>query len=113
MNMTVHADRRTSPRQPAVENSLCVEWWEGAKLCQTWGRLLDVGCGGASLAAPCPLPAGRPIWVRLEEPAETDWAMATVVHQDPTGRAGVGFREPCSVFFLHAATLGSTSGDCS
>jgi hypothetical protein len=103
-------DRRASPRHPAVANRVRLEWWEGPELRHSWSRLLDVSHGGASLAAAAPLPADRPILLRLEEPVGSDWISASLVRQGGDGRAGVAFRRPCP-FFVDAATLGIDFGD--
>lgn len=86
-----------------------MEWWEGQKVCRSWSRLLDISHGGASLMTECLPPLDRPIWLRLEEPAQTDWVTARVVWHDAEGKVGVNFRQTCP-FFFNAATLGLDFG---
>jgi PilZ domain len=99
------ADRRASPRYPAVENGLNVERSEGSRVSRFSARLLDVSRDGASFKAKCLPPCDGPIWLRLQEPVRTDWVTARVVWVDAAERVGVSLHQPCSSLF-YGATLG-------
>jgi hypothetical protein len=105
MERIVIPDRRATPRHPAVGNHAFLVWLVRAEVRRFWARLLNGSCEGALLATERPLPPDQPIWLRLEEPTESDWVSAKVVRHDVRGNVGVSFRQSC-LFFVNAVTSG-------
>jgi hypothetical protein len=98
-------NRRACGRQPAQKNRIWLEWSEGVEARTSSGRLVDIGEGGALIESGEPPPPGQTVWVRLVEPATTDWVRAVVVRREGD-RAGLRFPESCPFDLYHAALLG-------
>jgi hypothetical protein len=73
----------------------CVEWAEHSGSRVEKVRLLDMGGGGARIAAVRPPPSNRQACARLERPSLTDWASASVVWVGKDREAGLQFSSYC------------------
>jgi hypothetical protein len=100
------ADRRRSPRRPAVANWASLAWRDGGRMCIAPARLLDVSGAGALLVAAESPGRGHPVWIRLEEPAATAWVKAGVARRAGALKLGVEFLEHCPGEFLGAVIPG-------
>ena len=98
-------DRRAHSRQAVVPNQAALDWGSDSSGDCRVARLLDISRGGALLESPEAPPSGQIVWLRLQAPAETPWATATVVRREP-GRVGVQFKGDCPNDLMLAATLG-------
>ncbi len=71
---------------------------------------MDVSLGGSSIASSDLPPEDRPVWIRLDGPAPTDWVEASVLGVSTLGRGPhhvrVAFREHCPYDFFKAAVSG-------
>jgi hypothetical protein len=102
----VAGERRLSPRDPAVANGARLEWWEGDTSRDTAARLVDISEGGALVVADVPPPLAQAVWLRVVDPAPTDWVKATVVRHGGPHEAGLAFADRCPADLYMAATLG-------
>ena len=73
-------DRRRSPRYPALPNRARMAWQEGGRTRVSTARLLNISGVGALVVADEKPIKGQAVWVRLEEPAPTEWVEARIMH---------------------------------
>lgn len=99
-------DRRATPRETAVVNRVCLEWWAGDQMRRANGRLLNISERGALLVLDSRPPVGQPVWFHVETPARTDDIAARVVRVDGSGEIGLSFSSPCPYDLYLTATLG-------
>jgi PilZ domain len=99
-------DRRVSPRWVAVKNQSVLELQGADGRRRVKVTLVDVSRDGALVVADEPPPLRGPLWLRMEDPAKTDWVRVEPVRRDDSGRLGLRFVHPCPDDFLLAAMLG-------
>lgn len=100
------AERRATPREPVVENRVCVEWWAGNGIRRTEGRMLNISSGGALIVTDDPPPLGQPVWFHVEAPARTDDVGAQVVRHSTANEVGLAFSQPCPYDLYLTAVIG-------
>jgi hypothetical protein len=101
------AERRRWPRVPAVVSRVLLEWYEGGRFHQGWGRLVDVSRGGVAVEGEWDLSAAASVWLTLKGPPDEVWVAAEVVRTDG-GRAGLAFLGGCPDDLYYEASLGIT-----
>ncbi len=104
--MPTLTERRISPRLHAVRNRCSVELGTPSGPRRAAAVLIDISREGALIAADEPIPPGRSIWFRMEEPARTGWVAAVAVRRGRGEQVGLRFVERCEDDLLLAATLG-------
>ncbi len=57
-----------------------------------------------------PPPLYETSWIRMEEPAKTDWIAAVAVRLGDSDQVGIRFIDPCPDDFLLAALVGVDIG---
>jgi PilZ domain len=100
------SDRRRSPRCHTLMNWACLAWSEGGRMRISPAQLLDLSSVGACVLADEVPRDGRAAWLRLEEPAPTEWVKASVVRRTGSLKVGLDFEEHCPKGFFNAATQG-------
>src|SRR4051812_24071006 len=101
-------DRRASFRHKAIANRAWIEWLEWGEQRRSAARLVDISGGGAMLLADQPPPLSQTVWIRIDEPTETDEVQATIVRHGASNRVGLSFVAPGTGAYdlFLAATLG-------
>ncbi len=101
-------DRRRFPRYPTMTNWACLVWHEGGRTYISPAQLLDLSSLGACVLADEVPRHGKSAWLRLEEPAPTDWVKASVVRRTEGLKAGLEFAEHCPTEFFDVVTKGQS-----
>lgn len=104
--MTRTMERRESARFPTVASRLKVEWWDGDTSQLTSARLINISRDGVLLDIEQPPPVRQAVWLKMEDPASTDWIGASVVRHDGPHGVGLLFQESCPYDLYQAAILG-------
>jgi hypothetical protein len=102
--------RRTSPRWGAVANQTTLEFHVGDGRRRTKASVVNISREGALLTADVAPPIGKPLWVRMESPARTDWVAATSIRVGPCRQVAVRFSGGCPDDLLLGAMLGIDLG---
>lgn len=94
------ADRRQSPRFPAVEPRAWLGWWVGPQRFATVAARLDnISQGGARLVLPDPPPVQQIVWLCMGMPTPAECVQAKVleVGRTPEGDSVIrlAFGAPC------------------
>ncbi len=103
---TPSQERRSSVRYRASANRARIEWLEDDELHSAQGSLVDISHGGAQLRVERDLGTVRSLWLRLEEPMNTDEIPATIVRIGHDQNLGLAFARPCPHDLHLTATLG-------
>jgi hypothetical protein len=103
-------ERRSSPRLAAVKNRSRIEFGTPSGPRRVAATLLDVSREGALFVADEPPPLHARSWVRMEEPAKTDWIAAVAVRLGDSNYIGIRFVDPSPDDFLLAALVGVDIG---
>jgi hypothetical protein len=102
------AERRQAHRRPAVENRALLAWRVGDETHVVPARIRDISLLGARLVAEERPPCDQPVWVRLRQPAETDWIEAKVARVTESGEIGLAFPGSCPYALYQTLVHGGT-----
>ena len=106
-------ERRFSPRLTVVKNRSRIEFGTPSGQHRVAASMLDVSREGALIVAEEPLPLFERSWVRIEDPARTDWIATVAVRLGDSGHIGLRFIDPCPDDFLLAALRRGTRSPAS
>jgi hypothetical protein len=102
-------ERRVSQRYRSVQGRCWIGWHDGVNFRQSAAWILDISLSGGLIAADVPPPTNRSIWLRLDDPAVTDWAETRVIElkASPSGIAAARlvFRGSCPYAFMKAVAF--------
>ncbi len=111
-------ERRDSVRYTVVENQALIAWSEGEESLQTSAYLKSISQSGALLVAEKRVRRDAGVWVRLEQPASTEWTQANVVEvskapglflfRKPRFHIRLRFSAACPYEVFKAATHGKS-----
>jgi hypothetical protein len=103
-------ERRTSPRLDAVKNRARIEIATPSGLRRAAALLVNISQEGALIIVTEAPPLHERLWMRMEEPAKTDWVAAVAVRHRDWNEVGLRFPGPRPDDLLLAATLGIDFG---
>jgi hypothetical protein len=84
--------RRRSPHDPVPSSRASLLWRGEGRACSSRARLLNIRRTWDFVIADRQPPVGQAVWVRVEKPAPTEWAEATVVGRAGQYRVALEFR---------------------
>jgi hypothetical protein len=99
-------NRRNAVRHPAVPNQARLSWWISNECFEVPVRFKDIGLMGASLVAKSRPPAGQSLWIRLEEPSQTEWFEVALAWVTKSGEIGLMFPDACPYDLFQAVVPG-------
>ena len=109
--MTALKERRISPRLDAVrKNRSRIESGSPSGPSRATAILINISREGALIVADETPQPYQTIWLRMEEPAKTDWIAAVALRCGDAGKVGLRFVDRCPDDWLLAATLGIDLG---
>jgi hypothetical protein len=108
--MSALQERRNTPRLDAVKNRSRIECATPSGPRRTSAILVNISREGALIVTTEPPALHERIWVRMEEPAKTDWIAAVAVRHRNRDEVGLRFVGPRPDDLLLAALLGIDFG---
>ena len=104
--MDIAKDRRSAPRVVAQANSARVRRRAPGHDGEFSARVVDISRTGALIACDDTAPSYVPLWLRLSQPASSDWVSGSVTRHVARGLLAVAFHQPCPGDMWWCATTG-------
>jgi hypothetical protein len=104
--MPLPRERRTSPRCDAVKNESRLEFAVPGGWRRTDARIVNVSRDGALVVSEHLAAEEATVWLRVESPAKSDWAEATIVRLGPDRHIALRFPRGCPDDLLLAGSIG-------
>ena len=99
-------ERRNSPRCNAVANQSQIQFPAADGAQRVKAELINLSREGALLVVESPAPCDKSVWVRIDEPVQTDWVRAVTVRLGRNREIALRFPVACPDDLFAAGTVG-------